>query len=394
MIPERLYFANAYLAQFTARVVERRTVEGRHQVVLDQSAFYPEGGGQPADHGTLNGVAVLDVQAENGLVWHTLAGPLDDDGVEGVIDWPRRFDHMQQHHGQHLLSAAFEHLHGLRTVAFHLGAAVVTIDLDTPTLDIAQATAAADCANQVIWEDRPIHARFVSPEELAQMPLRKPPVVDGPVRVVSVPDFDYSACGGTHPRSTGGVGLIHIRRWERRGTTVRLEFLCGGRAASDYRARDGMLQTLAGAFSVAAEDVPDAVRRVREAEADGRRALAQAQGQLLDHEARALAAAATVINGVPVVVRVFAGRDANDVRTLAKALAEAGCLALLAATSERSQLIFARAEGLAVDCRALLNAALAASGGRGGGQQGMAQGGLPAGASAEAALAAAQGALH
>ena len=237
MITERLYFADPYLTSFSARVVARAERDGRPAVALDQSAFYPEGGGQPPDAGTLDDVPVLDVQADDGLVWHTLARPLDAEIVQGRVDWARRFDHMQQHHGQHLLSAAFEHLHGLRTISFHLGAASATIDLAGGALAAEQAFAAEELANQVIWEDRPVLARFVSAEELARLPLRKPPAVDGPVRVVSVPDFDHSACGGTHPRATGGVGLLHIRRWDRRGDAVRVEFLCGGRAVRDELAR-------------------------------------------------------------------------------------------------------------------------------------------------------------
>ena len=221
MDTERLYFSDAYLTRFSARVIARAERGGRPAVALDQSAFYPEGGGQPADAGTLGGVAVLDVQADDGLVWHTLAAPLDADVVQGQVDWARRFDHMQQHHGQHLLSAAFEQLFGLKTVSFHLGAAAATIDLAATALAAEQAAAAEDLTNQVIWEDRPVLARFVTPEELARLPLRKPPQVRGAVRVVSVPDFDHSACGGTHPRATGGVGLAHLRRWERRGEVVQ-----------------------------------------------------------------------------------------------------------------------------------------------------------------------------
>ncbi|HEY3229507.1 MAG TPA: alanyl-tRNA editing protein, partial [Roseiflexaceae bacterium] len=207
MITERLYFVDAYLTRFSARVVGRAERGGHPTVALDQSAFYPEGGGQPPDAGVLNGVPVRDVQVEDGVVWHMLEHSLEGDAVEGAIDWPRRFDHMQQHHGQHLLSAAFERLYGLHTISFHLGVASSTIDLAGAALTAEQATAAEELANQVIWEDRPVLARFVTAEELAALPLRKPPAVEGAIRVVSVPDFDHSACGGTHPRATGGVGL-------------------------------------------------------------------------------------------------------------------------------------------------------------------------------------------
>src|SRR3954451_23614472 len=273
MTTERLSFADPYLTRFRARVIAREQRGQRPAVALDQSAFYPEGGGQPADTGTLNGIAVLDVQVEDGVIWHMLKQPLESDTVQGAIDWRRRFDHMQQHHGQHLLSAAFERLYGLRTVSFHLGAAASTIDLAATELMPTQATAAEDLTNQVIWEDRPILARFVTAEELAQLPLRKPPTVAGPVRIVSVPDFDHSACGGTHPRATGGVGMLHLRRWERRGDVIRIEFVCGGRALRDLRWKNAALGRLAGALGVGPEEVEAAVLRVRENEERARKRL-------------------------------------------------------------------------------------------------------------------------
>ena len=389
MITERLYFADSYLSQFSAHILARAERGGKPAVALDQSAFYPEGGGQPADSGALNDVPVLDVQAEQGLVWHVLARPLDDDFVQGTVDWPRRFDHMQQHHGQHLLSAAFERLYGLRTVSFHLGAAAATIDLDTTGLMAEQAAAAEELTNQVIWEDRPVLARFVGAEDLAALPLRKPPTVDGPIRVVSVPDFDHSACGGTHPRATGGVGLLHIRRWERRGETQRVEFLCGGRALRDLRWKNVALGRLASMLSVGAEEVEAAAARMREAEERNRKRLEDAGERLLGYEAAELLAQAESARGLRVVRHAFADRPLDEVRALAKLIAGGGGVALLGLRAEKTQLIFARADGLNVDCGALLREALAPHGGRGGGQPALAQGGLPDPAWLEAALSAA-----
>ena len=386
MQTERLYFADPYLAQFSAHVVARAERAGRPAVALDQSAFYPEGGGQPADTGLLGGVAVLDVQVEDGVVWHTLAAPLAGEIVQGQIDWARRFDHMQQHHGQHLLSAAFERALGLKTVSFHLGVQASTIDLDAVALDAAQAAAVEDLTNTVIWEDRPVLARFVAPAELARLALRKPPAAHDAIRVVSVADFDHSACGGTHPRSTGGVGLAHIRRWDRRGATLRVEFVCGGRAARDLRWKNAVLGRMAGALSIAPEEVETAVARVREAEEHARKRLEVSAGQLIGFEAADLISRAEIAGIVQVVRQAFADRDMNEVRALAKAVAERGAVALLGLRAEKTQLIFARAENLDVDCGRLLRETLAQFGGRGGGQPALAQGGLPDGAQLEAAL--------
>jgi alanyl-tRNA synthetase len=393
MNTERLYYADSYLTHFTAHVVARGERGGRPAIALDQSAFYPEGGGQPADYGMLNSVPVLDVQSDDGLVWHVLAEPLEGDVAHGEIDWTRRLDHMQQHHGQHLLSAALERLYGFRTVSFHLGAAGATIDLDTATLDPDQLIAAEELVNEIIWEDRPILARFVTPEELATLPLRKPPTVDGPVRVVSVPDFDHSACGGTHPRSTGCVGTLHIRRWERRGETARVEFVCGRRALHDYRAKDALVARFAADFSTGVDDLPSAVERLRVAEERARKQLEKVGAQLIAYEAQDYVQSAETAGSARVVRRIFDGRSIDDVRALAQAIAGAGCAALLGTRGERAQVVFARAEGLPVDCGALLRAALAPLGGRGGGQPSLAQGGVPDPAALQAVIDSAFDAL-
>jgi alanyl-tRNA synthetase len=389
MTTERLYFADAYLSRFGARVVARGEREGRPAVALDKSAFYPEGGGQPPDAGTLNDVPVLDVQAADDIVWHTLERPLAGDAVQGVIDWPRRFDHMQQHHGQHLLSAAFEHLYALRTISFHLGATASTIDLAATSLADEQAVAAEDLTNQIIWEDRPVLARFMTAEELAVIELRKPPAVGGAIRVVSVPDFDHSACGGTHPRATGGVGVLHIRRWERRGDAVRVEFLCGGRAMRDLRRKNAALGRLAASLSVGADEVEASVVRLREAEERARKRLADTTEELIAYEAQELIRHAELVGIVRVVCRPFEHRGLDEIRSLARRIAAGGCAALLGLRAEKTQLIFACGEGLEIDCGALLRATLARFGGRGGGQPTLAQGGLPDPALLEEALEAA-----
>lgn len=380
MPTERLYYNDSYLRRFEGMVIARSAWQGRPAVALDRSAFYPEGGGQPADQGMLNGIAVLDVQQDDdGLVWHVLAARLDTDQVVGEIDWTRRFDHMQQHHGQHLLSAAYEQLYALRTVSFHLGADGVTIDLAGALQTAEQAAAVEDLVNQVIWEDRPVVARFVGADELATIALRKPPSVDGPIRVVSVPDFDHSACGGTHPRSTGGVGALHIRRWERRGDILRVEFVCGGRALRDLRWKNAALGRLAAGLSIGADELELAIGRLREAEERARRGLEEARGRLIGYEAQELAARAQMIGGVPVAYTLAELRSLDELRALARQVADRGCVALVGMAGEKGHLIIARGEGLPVDAARILRAALTPLGGKGGGRPELAQGGLPDG---------------
>jgi alanyl-tRNA synthetase len=394
MTTERLYYSDSYARVFSARVVARDSWQGRPAVALDRSAFYPEGGGQPADVGAINGVRVLDVQARDGVVWHVLERALDDDAVRGEIDWARRFDHMQQHHGQHLLSAAFVEALGIQTASFHLGAAASTIDLDAAALSAEQVAAAEALANAVVWENQPVQARFVSAEELAALPLRKAPTVSGPVRVVSVEGFDHSACGGTHPSSTGGVGLIAVRGWSRQKSGVRVEFVCGGRALRDYQRLNGIASQLAAGLSVAPDDLPATIERLRASEASARKALEAAQGELLDAEAARLLAGAAAIGSARVVRASLRERPADALRGLAQRIAAApGAVALLGLHGERAQLLVARAEGVPLDAAALLRAALPLVGGKGGGSPALAQGGGPNAAGLEAALDAAVRAL-
>ena len=372
---ERLYFVDAYLRRFEANVLDRRSESGRHAVLLDRTAFYPEGGGQPADHGTLGGVPVIDVQSEGDAIWHMLERAIAETAVTGEIDWDRRFDHMQQHHGQHLLSAAFEQLFRLPTVAFHLGADYASIDLPG-TVTAEQVSEAEWLTNEVVWEDRAIETRFLEGAALAAVPLRKPPTVDGPVRVVSVPEFDHSACGGTHPRSTGAVGLLHVRRRERRGSETRIEFLCGGRALRDLRLKTLIVGRLSADLTVGPDEIEATVGRIREREAEGRKRLSEAVGRLLAHDADALIVGAERIGGTPFVCVDRDDLSMDDARTLARELTARGATVALGVRGDKTQVIVARGVGSTADCAAIVRRVLTELGGRGGGQPEIAQGGL------------------
>jgi alanyl-tRNA synthetase len=392
MKTERLYYTDSYVQSFAAQIVARSTYRGRPAVALDRSAFYPEGGGQPADRGSIDAVAVLDVQAEDDVIWHVLAEDVAlPEQVHCRLDWQRRFDHMQQHHGQHLLTAAFLALGGPATTSFHLGESNATIDLDTPELAAELVAAAEDLANQVIWEDRPVIARFVTVEELATLPLRKPPTVSGPVRVVSVADFDYSACGGTHPHSTGGVGLVAVRRWSRQKRSTRLEFLCGGRALRDYRALNAAATRSASYLSVGRDELEAAVERMQTANDTLRKEAGDLQSQLCLYEARALYEAAQQRGAVRLVVHRQDGENPERLRELGRRIAEqAGGVAVLASVvGERAHLLVTCAADSGLDAHKLLQTGIAVIGGRGGGSSHMAQGGganLPALSAALAAM--------
>jgi alanyl-tRNA synthetase len=390
----RLYYADAYLREFDARVIERLTWNSRPAVILESTAFYPTTGGQPHDTGTLNGVDVIDVveRESDGAVVHVLAGELQGDTVHGEIGWARRFDHIQQHTGQHILSQAFTVALAADTVSFHLGAEVSTVDLNRVSLSEDQLDKAEALANEVVFSDRSVRARFVDREELATLPLRQPPQVAGPVRIVEVAGFDWSPCGGTHCRRTGEVGLIKIVRAERRGAETRVHFLCGERALADYRRKNRLVLDLAARFSVGDWELTDAVERLSEEARANRKQVRAFQEQLLDYEAAALVAGAEKLGGARVVRRAYTDRTVDEIRHLAQRLtAEPGVIALLGQGSVggKAQLVFARSADLPHDMNVLLRTACRAVGGGGGGRPNFAQGGGPDGARVEEALAAA-----
>lgn len=378
---ERLYYADAYCRLFSARVTERSTWDGQPAVVLDRTAFYPTSGGQPADEGTLGGVAVPDVIArEDGAVLHILEHPLpeSEEDVTGKIDWPRRFDHMQQHTGQHILSAAFEQVLDADTVGFHLGAEVSTIDVNVARLDPEVVSSVEDLANRVVWEDRLVSTRFVGLDELASLPLRRQPAVDGPVRVVDIADFDVNPCGGTHVARSGEIGLIRIPRLEYRGHETRVEFLCGRRALRDYRARSEVVDQLATRLTVGYWELDQAVERLQDEAKQSRRDLRQMRERLLHIEAADLFEDAIPREGYRVVERVWEGREPGELRTLAQELIRRfEVVVLLASVGERTHLCFACSAGVDMDMAVLLRGACEQLGGKGGGQPHLAQGSGP-----------------
>src|SRR5262245_42395192 len=264
---DRLYYTDPYLRKFDATIRALDDRDGRTIAVLDRTAFYPTSGGQPFDTGVLGGQAVVDVfDEDDGTIAHVLAAherPLHvGDTVAGEIDWPRRFDHMQQHTGQHVLSAAFDRVFGVRTVSFHLGSDASTIDL-AREMTPGEIAAAEDAANAIVWEDRPVAIRFSSRDEAAAMPLRKEPKREGTLRLVDVENWDLSACGGTHVARTGAIGIITVASWERFKGGQRLEFLCGGRALRRFRFYRDALDASGRLLSVLPGELPAAIERLQ-----------------------------------------------------------------------------------------------------------------------------------
>ncbi len=377
---ERLYHLDPYLKEFSARVV-RKTGQG---VVLDRTAFYPTGGGQPCDFGTLNGVDVTDVVEEGEEVVHVTTGAVDGE-VRGVIDWDRRRDHMQQHHGQHMLSEAFVRVAEAQTGSFHLGAEGCTIDLDkeVAALDVERAET---LANMVVCENRRVQVGYYGMEEAKGLPLRKPPpAVVGRLRIVTVDGFDCQACCGTHPRTTGEVGVIMVTGLERQKGATRVHFVCGFRALREARENARVLRALTGKLSAGRGEIEKALDRAQEDFADTRRRLVAAEKKLAEHLGKELAARGTV------VVEAFEGKDLEYVRAVATQVAAVpGRVAILAGTGESSCLVLSRSQDLGtLDLRPIFKDAIQAIQGKGGGTPHFVQGGGP-GKDVRAALKAAE----
>ena len=372
-----LYHLDAYCREFDASVTRSiKSAAGVTGLVLDRTAFYPTSGGQPNDLGTLGNVRVLDVTEEDHEIVHWLEHPLNETNVHGIIDWPRRFDHMQQHTGQHILSESFLELFKAQTVSFHLGPESCTIDLDKLILEPSALDRAEDRANEIIFADRPIVARFVSPEEVPTLGLRKAPSVSSDIRIVEVEGFDRSPCGGTHCSRSGEVGQIALRRAERRGQETRVEFVCGWRALRDQRWKNRALSEIAQSFSVKDREVAAAVQRLSSEAAEQRRELQQLHAELLPVEADRLLAQARTWAGQRVVVQAIDGREVPELRRLASVLtASPGVIALLGTGGRAARVVFARSSDAGADMASLVNRTCQQLGGKGGGQADLAQGG-------------------
>lgn len=373
---ERLYYTDAYLQEFAAAVIDLTAVDGRPAAILDRTAFYPTSGGQPFDTGTLGTVRVIDViDRDDGVVLHVIDGRLTAGPVRARIDWPRRFEHMQQHTGQHVLSAAFERVCQARTESFHLGTTSATIDL-AREVSPAHIASAELAANEVVWEDRPVTIRFVDAVEAASLPLRKDPTRTGPLRIVEIQEFDLSACGGTHVARTGAIGNIHVASSERFRGGTRVEFRCGVRALLGSRALRDIVAGASRLLSTGADDLPAAIERLQADNKDVRRRVKDLQERLAQHEAAAIARRASPMAGATVAVEALDGWDAGGLKTIATAIAERpGHAAILIGGPAPLSLVVARAADVGIDAAAIVRALTARFGGKGGGRPELAQAG-------------------
>jgi alanyl-tRNA synthetase len=387
---QRIYYTDAYCRAFDAHVVRAFEHEGRPAVILDRTAFYPTSGGQPFDVGTLDSTAVVDVADAEAEVVHILASPLEEGAVvHGEIDWTRRFDHMQQHTGQHVLSAALLHVCQAPTVSFHLGSDASTIDLGA-AVSPPDVERAVDEANRIVWEDRAVAVRFASEAEARVLPLRKESARQGELRLVEVPDFDLSACGGTHVARTGAIGLVAVTATEKFKGGVRLTFVCGGRALRLVRQLRDAVAGSVRVLSVLPQELPAAVEK-QQADAKAlRKTISGLQAALAVHEAdRLLAVSHAAGDGRRVITEIYEDWDAAGLKTIASSLIARDPVAVaLVAGGPAVTVVVACAPSLGRDAGAVVRQLTARFGGRGGGRPDMAQAGGLLGRPGEIAAAA------
>ena len=386
----RIYYTDPFRRTFDASVTRALQHEGRPAAVLDSTAFYPTSGGQPFDVGRLDDAEVIDVVDMDDDVVHVLSRELAAGSrVHGELDWTRRFDHMQQHTGQHVLSAACDRIFDNRTTSFHMGAELSTIDL-AREMTGAEIERAVDDANAVVWEDRPVSIRFVSAEEARTLPLRKEPAREGPLRLIEIADFDLSACGGTHVARTGAIGMIVVAGSERVRGGSRISFACGGRALRAWRTYRDAVAGSSRVLSVLPHELAAAVER-SQAEARGlRKTIGGLQESLASYEAARLLETAEVVEGMRVVVQTIDGWDAAGLKSMAAGIVSAGntAVALLSSATPAILVVARSADVSRIDAGKVLRRLVDRFGGKGGGRPELAQGGGLSGSPADIAAAA------
>ena len=375
----KIFYQDAFIKSFTAQVVDQgKDKEGKYYIVLNQTAFYPTGGGQPHDIGTIENIKVLNVEEVDGEVRHYLESEVHDVStpIYGVIDWDRRYDHMQQHAGQHILSASFEQLFGYKTIGFHLGNETLTIDLETANLLESEVLKVEELANQIILENRPIETKWVTEDELVNYDLRKETKVKEDIRLVIIPSFDYNGCGGTHPKATGEVQAIKIIDWERQKKKVRVQFVCGTRVLKQFHQKNKVLMELTTLLNAPEKDMQEAVTRLLENSKSMEKELAQSLETLLHYEAKSLLEKGKSENRI--VSGEFQNRSIQELQKLARIIIaedEETIVLFVSQNENRLQLVGARGTAENVSMKKVIGNALSLINGKGGGSDSFAQGG-------------------
>ncbi|MEK3767946.1 DHHA1 domain-containing protein [Paenibacillus sp. FSL R5-0887] len=369
----KLYYNSTYQTDWPTRVTETIEREDGLYVLLEETAFYPHGGGQPCDLGAIQGIPVLDVISEEELVLHKLERLPNEESVTCQIDWNRRFDHMQQHSGQHLLSAVCLEKHNFMTLSFHLGEDYCTIDIEVPELSADQLYSIEREVNRQIYLNHNILSYFVTGEEAAQLKLVKQPKVTENIRIVEIKDVEYNACGGTHVSSTGEIGMIKLLKAEKIKANMRIYFKCGYRALEEFNTSQQILGTLSSKFNTGKDEIIDRIEKW-----ENEQKLLQAEIYLLKEKNDDYVVQELLNEQAgKMIAQVFEGKSLKDLQSLANKLTSKCDLPVLLATSAENKVVFAQNGSTEISCGAFFKAHLGSYNGKGGGSDKLAQAGFP-----------------
>jgi alanyl-tRNA synthetase len=362
---KRLYLENTYQTEFEARVVIKKTHKQGSAIILNQTCFYPESGGQPSDKGQIDGIDVIHVLEEDGRIIHILEKDVEAESVKGKVHWEIRFDHMQQHSGQHILSQSFFELLEAETLSFHLGETVSTLEMGLQGVSEEDVERVERRANEIIFQDKEVKYHYLPEEDVGSLPLRKPPKKKGIIRVVEVSEYDYSACGGTHVHRTGEVGLIKILRWEKIRGNIRFEFVCGKRALQDYTLKNRVMRELSNTLTVHEKEVLSSIERMFSEMKSQKKILRKMREKAAQYEAQEIVQKAEG----KVIKEVFTDKTHEEVRFLALNIIRNQDFIVLFGLKgkERGHLVMACAEGLNIDMRELVPLVSPLINGKGGG---------------------------
>ena len=375
----KLYYQDAYIEHFSSRVKEQHhDLEGNWYVTLEQTAFYPTGGGQPHDIGFINEELVTNVEEIDGEIRHYIQNPVFTNQVEidGKIDWVRRYDFMQQHAGQHVLTAAFVELFDIQTTSFHLGEETVTIDLNCSEIDEDQLLLAEDLSNRIIMENRPIETKWVTKEQLEKYPLRKKVKVDQDIRLVIIPEFDYNGCGGTHPRNTAEIAMLKILKVEKQNGQIRIHFVCGNRIRKQLHKKQKAVLEMIHLLSSTEEKLGDTVKVLLNQKKVLEKQLVEKQQLLIEFESRELIESQQQY--FPLIHAHYHNRSIQDLQKLAQlvvAESTSVIVLLIARNEQRLQVVLGRGQNLNVNLKEVISEILTLINGKGGGSESFVQGG-------------------
>ncbi|SDZ28584.1 alanyl-tRNA synthetase [Proteiniborus ethanoligenes] len=376
---EKIYLENPYLKELTAKVVNKEYSNSKFYITLNRTIIYPHlSGGQPMDKATINDIKVIDVYEEDDKIIHVLSDNINSNSVSLSIDWDTRFDHMQQHSGQHILSAVFYKLYNATTLSMHIGREYVYIDVSLPLLTEDDIKKIERFANEIIYSNFPIKTYKVENNDISSIPLRKPPRVDRNIRVVEIENVDYSPCAGTHLRNTGEVGIIKIRKWERYKGNIRIEFVCGNRALKDYSLKNLHINSISALLSAKDIDTYNAVEKLYNDYKLLEKQLLDTKTELLTHQINDFLKESYTKNNIRIVHRILYDFDPKMARYAMSqilALENTICILCVVENNNKCQILMGRSPNINIDVKEIFNSVIHLLDGKGGGNAELAQGG-------------------